>query len=1340
MSQGLFAVLVDVSGPEDGRLEKHLQRYFNIRRKSAGGDCGVQQLNKNTFIVTFQEGEAQQRVLQREGHGITLDSTEYKLTVRTLKDGEGISEESSQSQEASGTSGSLSGDRTFRQGPIPNGRQLPKNPGGSEDGEWSMDVGEMGIRIRMAPSFGECLNEREDVLRELQQELLGARCQMRLVPGSGSILLLPASGHIPGGDSAVWAEGAVRALRRFQERHKELQPETGQNMAPVPGPDGALARLGKDVDHRAAEEDAPFKLDSLSKFSFIRDSFRADLASRFPGLTWALVEGGPSVVFSGSPADRREARSCLRQLLGSVLERTVRLSDAKRRFLASWAPGALAGELFSFPVALEMAAGGHLALLGNSWPDLDRAKSILDNRIAEEEVLVPGEASDWVEALRPFPSEASHRLQVVEGQGAGGEASSVCLVGFEEEVGRAAAALREHVRQRAPTEETLLVERPALVPFVHGLLDLMDCRGLRSTVRARGREAIVLTGPRSVVGDERRRVESCLAAVVWERLALDEPGARDFFRGRGKEQLEAVGREAKCLVALEEEEEVEEEEAASPGSVVLSSYRAAGGLTVTVCRGDITQQRVDAIVNAANGRLVHGGGVAEAILRAGGPQIGRESLALVAAQGPVEVGKAAMTNGGRLPCAKVIHAVGPDWGMKAERGTSGVRELLESAVTASLELAARAGLRSIAFPCLSAGIFGIPKDLCADAIVSAIRGFGTRCPRRVALVDINDGVLRELQRACGQAWPSSGPSVQSPTIQAPPATGLQLEIKSGLIENQQSDVLVIPISCDMNIYSSAISKAIFDKSPNLQSSLRQCTILRPKMVSELDVRLEARLKCKSLYFLLDDAFSRFESQSQETFGLKIRACLELCTKALFSSITFPLFGHSKEATTRTLLREIQRFKDIPTSIKKVQISIAPFDKSGEAILRKAQQELESGQTVPRSLGNESGASYHSWSFGGTSIRVKLGNITLQVSNGDITMERVDAIVNSTGYHPPKSGVSHAISKAAKMDFHGMLKTVDMSNGIVVCTKGGKLNCKAIMHVSGDDNLAVIRQAVQNVLQECYKRQYESVAFPAIGTGNGKLSPHLVAGVMFDTIASVAKNFPTSIQLIRIVITNSSIYQTFAKTLETIVREVPPSSAQSDTTRQSGAAEEISGRDESEQEVFRTTINVFGRDQASVKEALRGLERVREENFSEASHVFPSATLLTAGEVDGILQLGRQHGVRVVLERGKVRARGERVSVKSALTSAVHLLEGAMQREWDQMYSKVRWCYTVDGKELPFEPAVSFELEQCHTKNECETVLQIRGNTLIVNLLSNEATVSETKQLLKIRRVEHFGSK
>ena len=140
--------------------------------------------------------------------------------------------------------------------------------------------------------------------------------------------------------------------------------------------------------------------------------------------------------------------------------------------------------------------------------------------------------------------------------------------------------------------------------------------------------------------------------------------------------------------------------------------------TIEVILGDITTLKVDAIVNAANSSLMGGGGVDGAIHRAGGPRILEECRQIIARQGDCETGEAVITTAGNLPCKYVIHTVGPVYG-QGQRDA----DLLRNCYLNSLKLVVDYHCRSVAFPNISTGVYGYPKQQAATIAVKAVHDF-----------------------------------------------------------------------------------------------------------------------------------------------------------------------------------------------------------------------------------------------------------------------------------------------------------------------------------------------------------------------------------------------------------------------------------------------------------------------------------------------------------------------------------------------------------------------------------------------------------------------------------------
>lgn len=183
---------------------------------------------------------------------------------------------------------------------------------------------------------------------------------------------------------------------------------------------------------------------------------------------------------------------------------------------------------------------------------------------------------------------------------------------------------------------------------------------------------------------------------------------------------------------------------------VVCSHPLVDGATVALVQGDLAEETVDAIVNAANSRLQHGGGVAGAIVRKGGWEIQSESDEWVRIHGPATHEKPAVTGAGRLRCRAVIHAVGPVWGEGNEDAK------LRAAILGSLAAAEEHGYASMAIPAVSTGIFGFPKRRGAQVILQAIEDFfvghNPSCLSEIRVTILDDTTLEVFQEEFQNRW------------------------------------------------------------------------------------------------------------------------------------------------------------------------------------------------------------------------------------------------------------------------------------------------------------------------------------------------------------------------------------------------------------------------------------------------------------------------------------------------------------------------------------------------------------------------------------------------------------
>ena len=256
-----------------------------------------------------------------------------------------------------------------------------------------------------------------------------------------------------------------------------------------------------------------------------------------------------------------------------------------------------------------------------------------------------------------------------------------------------------------------------------------------------------------VVYAEKNRIRSSVQSLK-EKLGLTNDGSsRKTKRGQGIKRRDARGENETSYQRL---------------SIVLGNK-----VKLSLYQGDITDELVDAIVNAANERLQHGAGVAGAIVRKGGRNIQAESNQLIKRYGPLDVGGAAFTSGGNLSCRYVIHTVGPEWN---KHGKDRSETLLRRACIESLRLAAgQLQLSSIALTAISSGIFGMPKDICARIMFSAVEEFSSSeeaefsTLRDVRIVIIDEPTMSVFQKEFVKRYLSQEASPETVTTQGRPS-------------------------------------------------------------------------------------------------------------------------------------------------------------------------------------------------------------------------------------------------------------------------------------------------------------------------------------------------------------------------------------------------------------------------------------------------------------------------------------------------------------------------------------------------------------------------------------------
>ncbi|XP_039613230.1 protein mono-ADP-ribosyltransferase PARP9 [Polypterus senegalus] len=337
--------------------------------------------------------------------------------------------------------------------------------------------------------------------------------------------------------------------------------------------------------------------------------------------------------------------------------------------------------------------------------------------------------------------------------------------------------------------------------------------------------------------------------------------------------------------------------------------RLNNGITISVWKDDLTTHRVDAVVNAANEKLQHVGGLAYALAVAGGSIIEKESKEIISKQQKVDPGDAVVTSAGSLPCKKVIHAVGPIYTSYQGNDAEKACLILKKAVESILNLCVKEGLKSVAIPALSSGIFQFPLPLCAKIIVESIKKWMSFKHSRdllteIHLVNNDDPTVTEMQKWCRQIF---GPNDKGEVMIDKHLGNVTLVIRKGCIEKEQADVIVNTISSDRDLKQGEISRAILMEA----GGQLQKDIYRAHKISKDILRTDAfNMNCKAVYHVI--CTSWIGKKSEEALANVVKTCLQAASDEKMKSISFPAIGSGllhfpKEIVARVIIDQIYTF-------------------------------------------------------------------------------------------------------------------------------------------------------------------------------------------------------------------------------------------------------------------------------------------------------------------------------------------------------------------------------------------------------------------------------------------------
>ncbi|XP_072026047.1 uncharacterized protein [Amphiura filiformis] len=592
------------------------------------------------------------------------------------------------------------------------------------------------------------------------------------------------------------------------------------------------------------------------------------------------------------------------------------------------------------------------------------------------------------------------------------------------------------------------------------------------------------------------------------------------------------------------------------------SLKTREGLQVVITTGDITTLKVDAIVNAANGHLRHGRGVAAAIATAAGPQLTEDSKQILATrkQQPLQVGDIVETGAYQLPCKTVIHAVGPRY--KECPSDDAFFSILKQTCVAVLSNAnARVEAASVALPLISSGIFGGPKELCSKALVEAVQEFSenttTLIIRSLLLINRDHEATKSIDKAFETYLHiPTGNQATNMTSQVSPRTdgqfvtseGIHIYVQKGDITQQVVDAIINPSDSTLSHkggVSEAILKAAGDKyKEECRDIIKHRGFLKP---NEVVYTSSGNLPNKFVLHVSSPQFNSARPKSENSDALKdaIKACMRTANHSLkLTSLALPLLGSGKSGaptdvsilalvkaieemgrskTTKLVLRQLTV---VCIDDKTVQDVIHRFQKSFKAATGNTRME-SSVSPSPRQFyqGSEKKEIQHQ-----TTKQVSAKNedqfvtsegIHICVQEGDITKQVVDAIINPTDSKLTHAdGVSQAILKAAGDKFKDecreqMKHRSHLTENEVVHTGSGNLPSKLVLNVISPvfksfRKITEYCDALKATIKACLRKanrslKLTSIALPLLGSGKSGAPSDLSILALAKAIEEVSRD-------------------------------------------------------------------------------------------------------------------------------------------------------------------------------------------------------------------------------------------
>ncbi|NXO36010.1 PAR14 polymerase, partial [Locustella ochotensis] len=1123
----------------------------------------------------------------------------------------------------------------------------------------------------------------------------------------------------------------------------------------------------------------------LLQITGLEDKFHTE----FPDLQITYDYLQKSVNLSGMPEEVYKVKGEILDYVHKMAKKTINIHPYIFQFLEHIDNETLSQSLF---ISKQISAFYELGtreiiLKGNAPEDLLKAEEEIKKGLDHKSITLVDESVLQKEEWQMLTKKNCSNGAVAVTQAG----TQVMIAGLSEAVAKAFEELYSFIDENTQVQRVIEGQPMALIKFfekekINDLAPLQK-KGVKIDFSTQKNcEVISLTGPKTKVLEGVSLVEQILSGLHFKRVEIDLPGAKAYLEEQEHLFAPHIKQVYKCLILLEEKPEErlqEQKEHSNRGKLYMQV--AMGETVIALYKTDLCTHPVDVVVNASNEDLKHIGGLADALSTAAGPTLQEECNELARKLGNLQPGDAVITRAGKLPCKNVIHAVGPRWNKdKSEMCVI----LLRKTVKKCLQLAETHKHRSIALPAISGGIFGFPLELCTYLIVSTIKetleeSKGNSSLKEVHLVGFTQDNIQAFSEAFREVFSDFSPSYSSlslhhvstvpqprqgkaststksfPLLTTP--EGLNIILQTGSIEDATTSIVVVSVGKDLQLDKGPLGKALLSKAGQmLQTDLKKEGEGKTPEGGSVFKTKGYNLACSVVLHAVVPAWSQKNTPSK-VLGDIITKCLEIAEELSLKSITFPAIGTGnlefpRSVVAKLLFDKVFEFssKNRVNSLEEVHFLLHTKDTANIQVSYCGFLSLLYYGSEQSSLPAASSAI--SSTSAQNVLEMTIGSIVFRVAEGDITKEEGDAIVNITNQaFNLKTGVSKAIlSGAGKAveDECGVLAQQAVNKYII--TQAGNLPCKKIIHfVSQDD----IKSLVSQVLQECHLQQYTSVAFPAIGTGEARRNPTVVADNMIDAITDFAKrNSATSVKTIKVVIFQPHLMSVFQASLQkrgkstfqslrtaTRIKSLVSKAWNMpwNVGRSFWSSEKHSSKEKTkvvlEKKINLAVVQICGENKKEVEEAEKWLRNAISKEYQQAEIVNEAISHFGEKEREELDDIEKKFKIALRLSTTSIEISGITKYVCLASVDVHNMIcrvKAAKETQAKLLQNSIEWKYFVKDSYVPFSSLTNMELENAY-KGKQKTVEVIIGEQIYMVDMEHKTAVDAQGRQIPITRVD-----